>query len=144
MIGNGENRKSIAYVENVVAFLEFALKFKPGIHVFNFVDKPDFTMNELVKIVNKIIGKPEKIGFRLPYFLGYLIGKFFDLVAILTGKKMVISSIRVKKFCSNSVFDTSIASTGFVSPVPLQNALEQTVIHEFVETHDRTNVFYTE
>jgi nucleoside-diphosphate-sugar epimerase len=144
MIGNGENRKSIAYVENVVAFLEFALTFKPGIHVYNFIDKPDFTMNTLVKIVNKIIGKPEKVGFRLPYFLGYSIGKCFDFVAFLSGKKMVISSIRVKKFCSNSVFDTSITSTGFVSPVPLQKALEQTVKYEFVESHDQTNLFYSE
>jgi len=144
MIGSGENRKSIAYVENVAAFLEFAINFKPGVHIYNFVDKPDYMMNTLVKIVNKIIGKSDKVGLRLPYFVGYSIGKCFDFLAKCTGKKMTISSIRVKKFCANSVFDTSIAKTGFISPVPLQQALEQTVRYEFVESHDQSEVFYTE
>jgi GlcNAc-P-P-Und epimerase len=30
MVGNGENRKSMAYVENVAAFIEYAMSFKPG------------------------------------------------------------------------------------------------------------------
>ncbi len=45
MFGNGENRKSMAYVENVVAFLEYSLSFKPGLHIYNYIDKPDFDMN---------------------------------------------------------------------------------------------------
>jgi nucleoside-diphosphate-sugar epimerase len=144
MIGDGENRKSIAYVENVVAFLEFSTGFQPGIHTYNFIDKPDLSMNTMVKTVNKIMGRSEKIGVRLPYWLGFSIGKCFDLLAALTGKKMTISSIRVKKFCSNSVFDTSIHKTGFVSPVALDNALSQTVIYEFVESNDGEQVFYSE
>ena len=47
MVGSGLNRKSMAYVENVAAFLEFALTFKPGTHVYNYIDKPDSNMNEL-------------------------------------------------------------------------------------------------
>jgi nucleoside-diphosphate-sugar epimerase len=31
MFGNGRNRKSMAYVENVAAFLEYSLSFKPGL-----------------------------------------------------------------------------------------------------------------
>jgi len=144
MVGNGENRKSMAYVENVAAFIEYSMSFKPGVHISNFIDKPDFTMNTLVGNVNRILGRSEKIGFRLPFAVGYLIGKGFDLVAAITGKRFPISSIRVKKFCANSVYNTSIYKTGFVPPVPLEQALSQTVRYEFVESHEHEGVFYTE
>ena len=144
MVGDGENRKSMAYVENVAAFIEYCLDFQPGVHVYNFIDKPDFTMNTLVATVNRLLGRSEKIGFRLPYAIGYLAGKGFDLVASVTGKAFPISSIRVKKFCSNSVYNTAIDSTGFHSPVPLSEAIENTVRYEFIESHDSEAVFYTE
>lgn len=144
MVGHGENRKSMAYVENIAAFIEYSMSFKPGVHIYNFIDKPDFTMNSLVANVNRILGRPEKIGFRLPFAVGYAIGKGFDLVASLTGKRFAISSIRVKKFCANSVYNTAIDRTGFVPPVPLEQALAQTVRYEFVESHEHEGVFYTE
>jgi nucleoside-diphosphate-sugar epimerase len=144
MVGNGENRKSMAYVENVAAFIEFSMSFKPGVHIYNLIDKPDITMNALVGNVNRILGRPWKISFRLPFAMGFLIGKGFDLVAAMTGKKFVISSIRVKKFCANSVYSTAIDKTGFVPPVPLEQALSQTVRYEFIESHEHEGVFYTE
>ena len=144
MVGHGENRKSMAYVENIAAFIEYSMSFKPGVHIYNFIDKPDFTMNTLVANVNRILGRPEKIGFRLPFAVGYLIGKGFDLVAVITGKRFAISSIRVKKFCANSVYNTAIDKTGFVPPMPLGQALSQTVRYEFVESHEHEGVFYTE
>lgn len=144
MIGKGENVKSMAYVENIVTFLKFATIFKPGVHIYNYIDKPDFTMNVLVGTVHRILGKPEGVGFRLPYAVGYLIGKGFDLIAAITGKRLPISSIRVKKFCANTMFNTRLAESGFVAPVPLVEALERTVRHEFVESHEHESVFYSE
>jgi nucleoside-diphosphate-sugar epimerase len=144
MVGRGENRKSMAYVENIAAFIEYSLLFKPGVHIYNYIDKPDFTMNRLVGIVKRILGQPGKIGFRLPYVVGYSIGKVFDLVAAVTDKRFAISSIRVKKFCANSVYNTAIGKTGFVAPVSLDKALEQTIRHEFIEDHSKEAVFYSE
>jgi nucleoside-diphosphate-sugar epimerase len=144
MVGSGGNRKSMAYVENVAAFIEYSMSFKPGVHTYNCIDKPDFTMNTLVGNVNRILGRSERISFRLPFAVGYLIGKAFDLVASITGKQFSISSIRVKKFCANSVYNTAIDKTGFVPPVPLEQALSQTVRYEFVESHEHEGVFYTE
>lgn len=144
MVGHGENRKSMTYVENITAFIEYSMSFKPGVHIYNFIDKPDFTMNSLVANVNRILGRPERIGFRLPFAVGFLIGKGFDLVAAVTGKRFAISSIRVKKFCANSVYNTAIDQTGFVPPIPLEQALAQTVRYEFIESHEHEGVFYTE
>jgi len=144
MVGHGENRKSMAYVENIAAFIEYSTTFKPGVHIYNFIDKPDFTMNRLVGTVRRILERSEKVGFRLSFAAGYVIGKGFDLVAAITGKRLAISSIRVKKFCANSVYNTAIDETGFVPPVPLLDALERTVRHEFMESHEGEGVFYTE
>ena len=144
MVGRGENRKSMAYVENITAFIEFSLGFAAGVHIYNYIDKPDFSMNALVARVNRLLGRSEKIHFRLPYALGYLIGRGVDAVAAITGKRFAISSIRVKKFCANSLYNTSIENTGFVAPVALEQALEQTVRHEFLEDHSKEAVFYSE
>jgi nucleoside-diphosphate-sugar epimerase len=144
MVGNGLNRKSMAYVENVAAFLEYSLSFKPGVHIYNYIDKPDFTMNALVAHVNKLLGKSAEIKFRLPFALGLFIGSCFDFIAKISGKKFPISSIRVKKFCANSVYESAIESTGFIPPVPLMEAIEKTVRFEFIEDHKGEQVFYSE
>ena len=144
MIGDGLNRKSMAYVENIAAFLEYSLDFKPGVHIYNYIDKPDFTMNTLVGYVNKLLGRSSDIKFRIPFSIGFLIGFSFDLVAKITGKKFPISAIRVKKFCANSVYGSAIESTGFIPPIPLMDAIERTVRFEFIEDHKNEQVFYSE
>jgi nucleoside-diphosphate-sugar epimerase len=144
MVGHGENRKSMAYVENLAAFIEYSAEFKPGAYIVNFIDKPDFTMNQLVGSVRQILGRHDYRKFRLPYVVGYSIGKGFDLVATLTGRRLAISSIRIKKFCANSVYNTRLDSTGFVAPVPLEQALRKTIEYEFIEKHEDKPVYFTE
>jgi nucleoside-diphosphate-sugar epimerase len=144
MVGDGKNRKSLAYVENVAAFIEYSLSFKPGVHVYNFIDKPDFNMNQLLGQVKRIFGRSDQIGFRLPYALGFAIGKVFDILTAITGKRLAISSIRIRKFCANSVYNTAIHETGFVPPVPLAQALEQTIRYEFIEKHDDKPLYFSE
>ena len=144
MVGDGLNRKSMAYVENVAAFLEYSLTFKPGIHIYNYIDKPDFTMNQLVAHVIKLLGRSSEIKIHLPYWLGLLIGKIFDAFAFILNRKFPISAIRVKKFCANSVYQSTIDKTGFVPPVALMDAIEKTVNYEFIEDNKNEQVFYTE
>lgn len=144
MIGNGLNRKSMAYVENLAAFLEYSLSFKPGVHIYNYIDKPDFTMNALVSHINKLFLRSGDIKFRIPFFLGLLIGAGFDVLARLLGKKFPISAIRVRKFCANSVYESAVDAAGFIPPVPLMEAIQKTVLFEFIEDHKNEQVFYSE
>lgn len=144
MVGHGNNRKSMAYVENVAAFLEHASGLGPGIRTYNYIDKPDLTMNALVGLVRRMLGKPEKIRIRLPFAAGYAIGKCFDAAAALTGISPTVSSIRVKKFCADSVYETAIDGTGFRPPVPLMEALEKTLNYEFLEPHGNKALFDSE
>ena len=58
MVGKGENKKSMAYIGNVVAFLEACIVTDQRYGVYNYVDTPDLTMNELVSQVKfKLNGK---------------------------------------------------------------------------------------
>ncbi|MDC3393935.1 NAD(P)-dependent oxidoreductase [Planktomarina temperata] len=60
MVGKGENKKSMAYIGNLVAFLETCVATDQKYGVYNYVDTPDLTMNELVSQVRaKLKGKPE-------------------------------------------------------------------------------------
>jgi nucleoside-diphosphate-sugar epimerase len=144
MVGNGENRKSLAYVENVVAFIEKCITFNPGSYIFNYIDKPDFTMNNLVSKINLTLGHGKKIDFKIPFIIGYLIAKCFDFLAFIRRKNFAISSIRVKKFCANSVYNTTIDRTGFVPPVTIEQAIVQTIQYEFLENHEDDPLYFSE
>jgi GlcNAc-P-P-Und epimerase len=132
MIGSGANRKSIAYVENVAAFFERALGLDGGVHLYNYVDKPDLSMHELVSLVRTILGNGGGAGLRLPYAAGYAAGLACDVFARVLNRKLPISAIRVRKFCANSLIGSRVGELGFVAPVPLRDALRSTVEFEFV------------
>jgi len=143
MVGKGTNFKSMAYVENIAAFIEFNLNNRSGEHLYNYIDKPDFDMNTLVIEVNKILGKQGKL-FHWPYWIGYFGGLCFDVIAFILHKKLPISSIRVKKFCSNTMFEAeNIKKTNFKVPMTLNEGLKRTIKYEFIDKINN-NVFYTE
>ena len=140
MIGNGNNEKSMAYVENMAAFLEYSLSFGPGEWLFNYTDKPDFSMNDLVILVKKLLGRTPSVGPRFPRWLGLLAGSGFDILSMVTGKTFPVSAIRVKKFCSNTRFrSTRLEATTFVRPFSLREGLERTVRFEFLENGNDTD-----
>ena len=100
MIGDGKNYKSMAYVGNVAEFIFRTTKLDAGLHLFNYVDGPDLNMNELVLLVRKNLFGKDNVGIRIPVWLAYSAGKFFDLVARVLNRKFPISAVRIKKFCS--------------------------------------------
>lgn len=138
MVGNGNNKKSMAYVGNIVAFTKFLMENKTtGYNVYNYIDKPDSNMNELVGHVSKVLNKHIPTT-HFPYWLGMLGGYGFDLLAKITGKKLTVSSVRVKKFCATTEFDaTKVKETGFKAPYTLGEGLARTLEFEFI--HDASN-----
>lgn len=132
MVGNGNNKKSMAYVGNIVAFLEFLITEKTaGYNVYNYVDQPDFTMNELVEHVSKVL-KIHIPTTPFPLCLGMLGGYCFDLLAFLSRRKQTISSVRVKKFCATTQFSgEKMLQSGFKAPYTLGEGLAKTLEFEF-------------
>lgn len=144
MVGDGNNTKSMAYVENVAAFIEYSLGFSSGTHVYNYIDKPDFTMNSLVgKVRGKVLGN-DGVGFRIPYFMGLSGGYFFDVISKVTGLKFPISAIRVKKFCATTSFSSSVSKASFVPPVDMESALDKVMEYEFLQDNSDKKIFYSE
>lgn len=133
MVGKGDNVKSMAYVGNIVAFVKFMIdNVTTGYNVFNYIDKPDTNMNDLVALVEKVLNKHIP-STHFPYWMGMLGGYCFDILAKITGKKFAVSSVRVKKFCAVTQFDSTKAMTsGFEPPYTLQEGLARTLEFEFV------------
>ena len=144
MVGRGKNCKSLAYVDNLVAFLRHATQFGPGVHLFNYVDGPDFTMHDLVSFVRQTLHNTSGTGPRLPFAFGMALGHMADALAGLTGRSLPISAIRVRKFSSTSAFTSRAQGVkGFVAPVSLQEGLRITLQQEFLNPQPHP-VFYTE
>lgn len=144
MIGNGKNKKSMAYVENVTAFIEYCLSFKEGLHTYNYIDKPDLDMNSLVKNVRQILFKKNNIGVRLPAFIGVFAGYVADFISILIQKSLPVSSIRIKKFMGTTQFNSSIDKTNFIAPITLEKGLAKTIRYEFIDDNSSNRIFKTE
>jgi nucleoside-diphosphate-sugar epimerase len=132
MIGNGNNIKSLAYVENVAAFIEYCLNNPPGEHLYNYVDKPDLTMNELVRLIKSHLSQKERFHVHVPYWMGYFVAILLDALSSFTKKKYPLSRIRIEKFCKDTQFNTSISrTTSFICPVSLEEGLHRTLCSEF-------------
>lgn len=132
MIGDGLNRKSMAFVENVAAFLMFSLHFGSGEHVYNYADKPDFDMNQLVSFIRAELGKGSGVGPRLPLGLARAMGLMADAVAALTRRSLPISSVRVQKFLAQTEIDSTKAlAAGFRPSIDLRTGLRMTIERDF-------------
>jgi GlcNAc-P-P-Und epimerase len=145
MIGNGRNIKSLAYVENVAAFFEFALAFGPGHRVINYVDKPDMDMNTLVGTVRKTLHGRNGAPLRLPHLAGICLGAACDVASKVTKRPLPLSLIRVRKFVATTQFSSAAHDlAGFTAPVALDRAISRTLEYEFLDPPDDIEVFYTE
>lgn len=131
MTGSGKNVKSMSYVGNVAAFLMYALRFGPGLHIFNYADGPDMTTMQLVCFIQECLGRPGRVP-RIPMPLAMAGGHLMDLAARVTGRTFPISAIRIRKFCENTqVRADLLASSGFIPPCSLREALSRTIRFEF-------------
>ena len=144
-IGTCDNKKSMAYVGNIVAFIEYLTdNLKNGCEVYNYVDMPDLTTNELINVVGNSLNK--KIpSIKIPYWVGLFGGYCFDGLAWILKKKLSISSVRVKKFCATTQFNATKAHlSGFKVPFSLSQGLDRTIKFEFVNKKEEDIIYISE
>ena len=131
MVGDGQNKKSMAYVGNVAAFLHYILDDKNNGEVYNYADAPDYSMNELMDVICTKLGYP-KPKRALPYVIGMGAGMTFDVIAKITGRKFPISAVRVQKFCADTTCNAAKSlRNGFKPPFTLADGIERMVAHDF-------------
>ena len=146
MIGSGRNHKSVAYVENLAAFLEYAMIFGKGNRLYNYVDKPDYCMNEMVRLIHSRIYGGNRRIMRIPYLVAWLAGTFLDLLSRVTGLRFPVSAVRVMKFCAETRFSSAAHNVeGFRAPVDMEQCWQRTLDYEFKEERNpKDELFYTE
>ena len=131
-VGDGTNRKSMAYVGNVVQFLAGRLPVAPGVTVFNYADKPDLTTKELVGVVEQAVGRRRLALPAIPLWMGLAAGSVIDGIARLTRRTFPVSRIRIRKFAADTQVNADAAhATGFRAQTSLPEALRRTIATEF-------------
>lgn len=131
MVGDGTNRKSMAYVENVAAFIAGRVGSQAGREIFNYADSPDLMTAELVKVVRDELGRSGS-PLRLPLVAGLLAGHLLDAAGVMTGKRFPISAIRIRKFSADTqVAADRAAATGFRPTFSIVDGLRRMIRHEF-------------
>lgn len=131
MFGAGRNVKSVAHVENISGFLTYLASRPVRREIFNYADKPDLMVRDLVRFVDATLGRKDGYRVGFPMYAGLAVGHAVDALARLTGRTFPVSAIRVKKFCSSSEIVADAAfGTGFVPPVDLRSGLREMVLHE--------------
>jgi GlcNAc-P-P-Und epimerase len=95
-LGKADNIKSIAYVENLVAATRFLMdRMKPGVAIYNYADEPQLTTRQISNVIAEALGR--KIRITIPKVVGIALGLPFDLIILITGRNLPISSARIKK-----------------------------------------------
>jgi GlcNAc-P-P-Und epimerase len=123
MVGSGQNRKSIAYVGNVVEFIAQHIDGADGQTLVNYADGPDLRTIELVARLAVLLAVPVP-SWRVPFAIAVLLGNAFDVLARLTRRSFPISAVRVRAFCAETRISTrTLQSSGFTPPQNLDNAL---------------------
>ena len=83
-------------------------------------------------------------NIKISYWLGIIGGFCFDLISKVTNKKTSISSVRVKKFCATTQFDSTKAHNTFNVPYSFKEGLDNTLEHEFINPKKDDILFYSE
>lgn len=132
MVGNGRNRKSMAYVGNIAEFLADATVGPAGAVTLNFADKPDLSTGELVTHLQRELGTGRARSLRLPLPIGMAAGHAFDLLAKLTKRTFPISAVRIRKFAADTTVNTDrLQATGHRARYDLPEGLRRTLAAEF-------------
>ena len=132
LIGDGRNRKSLAYVSNLVESLVHVMTLESGTHVFNYADKPDYDMNSLVSDIRSALDLPDGARIRVPYPIGLSVGYLCDALGFATTRNLPVSSIRIRKFCANTQFSSDrIRRLGVAQQVDIRQGLKNTIRAQF-------------
>ena len=128
IVGDGQNLKSMVAVENAVdAALLVASDERASGEVFNVTDGRPYSQEEIAVTIAELLGK--KRPAKLPRWPLMMAGRAGDLIENLTGIALPITSDRVRKLSSNTVFSSAKIERelDFKPRVTLREALAQAV-----------------
>lgn len=127
-LGSGDVLKSACYVKNLIDATLFCMeRMKPGVSVFNYVDKPDLTVRQMVTVISDALGRRTP-AISLPLWLGMTAALPFDFVSKITNKNLAVSSARVRKIATETKFPAqAIVDSGFSAKFTIEEGLQNMV-----------------
>ncbi|MBN1341609.1 MAG: NAD(P)-dependent oxidoreductase [Phycisphaerae bacterium] len=133
-IGSGNVVKATAYVGNLVdAALHCLSRLEPGVKIYNYTDKPDHTVRDIVAIIRDELGRKPR-GLSFPLWLAILAATPFSLLAALTGKDFPVNIKRVKKITLPTLVNArTIREDGFVQKISTEQGLRRMVRHHLAK-----------
>jgi len=127
-IGDGSHIKSMISLDNLIDMTYWCFdRFKPGIQIYNTLDKPYMKVNELTDIIasHKGFYKP---SVKVPLSLAVSIGKIFDVLAKILKKDIPINSDRMKKLAtSTEYYSEKIRKDGFIQKHSVEEQMRLTI-----------------
>ena len=127
-VGQGENRKAIAYAGNLAAFLAFGLERLQGARCLNYADQPVMRVHELLDELRALDPRVPRWLPRVPQAPALAAAGLIDAARRWLGQPDSALRARVAAFCAETGADTSaLQATGFVAPIPLREALRRTL-----------------
>ncbi|MBC8526380.1 MAG: NAD(P)-dependent oxidoreductase [Candidatus Cloacimonetes bacterium] len=126
-IGNGKHIKSMISLENLLKMTYFIIPLmKPGLQIFNTLDKPYITVRKLMEIIASNDGFRLPI-IRIPLFFAVFGGKIFDILAFITKRDLPINSGRMKKFdTSTEYYSEKIREIGYIQRHSIEDEIKRT------------------
>lgn len=118
--------KSITYVENLVDATFFLIqRMDNKISIFNYSDSPHMDASEISNVISDYLRKRRAMVF--PFFLVYLMALPFDLYIYISKRNFPISTLRVKKYCTQTLnSNKKIIEEGFVPKFSSTEGLKKT------------------
>lgn len=121
MLSDGNYVKTLISVNNIIDMTLFMMpRLEKGIQIYNAIDKPYYTLKELMQIVclNKNFKMPL---IKIPFVFALFIGKLIDIPANLFKIDFPINSNRIMKFTTPTFFySEKIREKGYIQ----QNSIE--------------------
>lgn len=125
-IGQGNHIKSMVSINNLIEMTLFVFNsnFDSNIEIFNCIDKPYLSVNNLMKI----IAKEKKFNMPfipIPIWLAYVIISPFELLSKITSKDFKYNWNRVSKFCKATDYRSEkIYSLGYIQKFSTSNEIK--------------------
>lgn len=130
LVDAGRNRKSIAYVGNLVPFLAQRIDAVEGLHCFNFADSPDPTTAQLTDEILALLPSGTRRPPTLPYPLVLAGAGLVELASAASGRGATITRERVRRFRSESTVATqALGAAGHRARFDRAEGLRRTIAH---------------
>ena len=132
IVGDGQNLKSMVAVENVVdAALLVASDERAIGQTYIVTDERPYSQEEIAVTIAELLGK--KRPGRLPRWALLVAGRTGDLIETATGIALPITSDRIRKLSSNTIFSSAKIECefGFKPRVTLREGLAHAIQNDF-------------